>query len=348
MGLLCSFAVSYRETSLVLGTGDTEPKIGITTPEVYNPETGVWKMLTAANNTLYRQRQGWWYPKSYCARQNMVLLFPAQRNEIWKLDHRGDGSLTQVATVPGLAFMKEAPACMFDRNKILAIQGMQDACVLDINNPDAPTYEKTGSLRERRIWATSVALPNGEVLVVGGASVSQELDAAVKYAEIWNPTTGQWRVGAEAAKARLYHSAAMLLPDATVLVGGGGRPGPVNNEDIEIYSPPYLFQANGDRATRPIITSLSTSEPDYGDTIQVTFQDATKIDRVSFIRAGSVTHSFNMDERMFSLEYTQNGNVLDVDLSFGRSVAPPGWYMLFIINDEGVPSEAKFVGLPSP
>jgi hypothetical protein len=55
-----------------------------------------------------------------------------------------------------------------------------------------------------------------------------------------------------------------------------------------------------------------------------------------------------MDERMFSLEYTQNGNVLDVDLSFGRSVAPPGWYMLFIINDEGVPSEAKFVGLPSP
>jgi hypothetical protein len=62
-----------------------------------------------------------------------------------------------------------------------------------------------------------------KVLVVGGSSVSQQLDTAVTYAEIWNPTTGQWRVADEAVKARLYHSTAILLPDATVLVGGGGR-----------------------------------------------------------------------------------------------------------------------------
>jgi hypothetical protein len=62
-----------------------------------------------------------------------------------------------------------------------------------------------------------------KVLVVGGSSVSQQLDAAVTYAEIWNPTTGQWRVAAEAVKAQLYHSTSILLPDATVLVGGGGR-----------------------------------------------------------------------------------------------------------------------------
>lgn len=293
--------------------------------------------MTGANSTLYSRKQGWWYPKSYCARQNTVILFPANRNELWRLDDRGIGSLTKVATVPGPAFQKEAPSCMFDRNKILAIQGMQDACVLDINDPNAPKYLKTGSLRERRVWATSVALPNGEVLVVGGASASQQLDTSVKYAEIWNPTTGQWRVGAEAAKARLYHSAAMLLPDGTVLVGGGGRPGPVVNDNAEIYSPPYLFQANGERASRPVITSLSSSEPDYGDTIQVDLQDGTKIDRVSFIRLGSVTHSFNMDERMLALGFTQRENVLDVEMSFGRSVAPPGtswdfsWHCIVLI-----------------
>jgi hypothetical protein len=67
---------------------------------------------------------------------------------------------------------------MFDRHKILAIQGVQEAVVLDISNPNAPTFEKTGQLREKRFWANSVSLPNGEVLVVGGSSVSQQLDTA--------------------------------------------------------------------------------------------------------------------------------------------------------------------------
>jgi hypothetical protein len=83
---------------------------------------------------------------------------------------------------------------MFDRHTILAIQGVQEAVVLARHgNPrDAPTFlKKTGQLREKRFWAYSVSLPNGQVLVVGGSSVSQQLDTAVKYAEIWNPTTGQ-------------------------------------------------------------------------------------------------------------------------------------------------------------
>jgi hypothetical protein len=112
---------------------------------------------------------------------------------------------------------------MFDSHKILAIQGVQEAVVLDISNPNAPTFEKTGQLREKRFWANSVSLRNGEDLVVGCSGVSQQLDTTVKYAEIWNPTTCQWRVAANAVKARLYHSTSILLPDATVLVGGGGR-----------------------------------------------------------------------------------------------------------------------------
>mmetsp|Transcript_28962 Transcript_28962/g.52404 ORF Transcript_28962/g.52404 Transcript_28962/m.52404 type:complete len:251 (+) Transcript_28962:490-1242(+) len=134
----------------------------------------------------------------------VVITFPSFQNDIWRLDPRGNGSLKSVATVPGPPFKKEAPATMFDRHKILAIQGVQEAVVLDIRNPNPPTFEKTGQLREKRSWANSVFLPNGEVLVVGGSSVSQQLDTAVKYAEIWNPTTGQWRVAAEAVKARLY------------------------------------------------------------------------------------------------------------------------------------------------
>jgi hypothetical protein len=110
---------------------------------------------------------------------------------------------------------------MYDRGKVLVIQGYQNASVINIRNGINPTSQPTGSLREPRYWANTVALPNGEILMVGGASVLQLEEYAVKYAEIWSPLTGQWRVAASAEKSRLYHSTALLLPDATVLVGGG-------------------------------------------------------------------------------------------------------------------------------
>ena len=144
---------------------------------------------------------------------------------------------------------------MFDRHKILAIQGVQEAVVLDISNPNAPTFEKTGQLREKRFWANSVSLPNGEVLVVvGGSSVSQQLDtAAIKYAEIWNPTTCQWRVAANTVKA-------LIVPFDIYSLARCNRVGRWSVV-VEIISPPYLFQPNGDRAIHPVITSLSTKQP---------------------------------------------------------------------------------------
>jgi hypothetical protein len=218
--------------------------------------------------------------------------------------------------------------------------------IVDISNPNRPVSQPTGSLREQRFWANSVALPSGEVLVVGGASILQQLDHAVNYAEIWNPATGEWRIGATAERARLYHSTALLLPDATVLVGGGGSPGPVTNENAEIYLPPYLFNANGERATRPVITALSR-DPGYGRTIQVYLQDATKIMRVSLHRLGSVTHSFDMDARMIPLPFKRHSNALSISVicTFGKSLAPPGWYMMFVVDDEGVPSVGKIFKL---
>ena len=150
------------------------------------------------------------------------MVFPRNRNEVWKMDPRGKGSLEVVGNVPGPNFHYSMPATMFDKNKVLIITGTRQASVVDISDPDKPISQRTGALREPRYWVNSVALPNGEVLVVGGASESQKEEHAVKYAEIWNPETGQWRIGAMASKSRLYHSAAILLPDATVLVGGGG------------------------------------------------------------------------------------------------------------------------------
>ena len=101
-------------------------------------------------------------------------------------------------------------------------------------------------------------MADGKVVVTGGSRVHKQLDGANFNALIWNPGTGKWTVGAAtgSGKARLYHSTALLLPDASILVGGGGAPGPQTNLNAEIYYPPYLFDTVGNRAIRPKLLTL--------------------------------------------------------------------------------------------
>jgi hypothetical protein len=126
----------------------------------------------------------------------------------------------------------------------------------------------------------------------------------------------------------------------------GGPPGTVVNQNVEIYEPPYLFEANGVRATRPVITNMQDGVQ-FDETVQVGFANATKIRRVRLIRLGSVTHSFNMDERMLRLRFTQTrgSSSLEVKFPSGPATTPPGYYMVFLVNNLGVPSEAKIVNL---
>ena len=121
----------------------------------------------------------------------------------------------------------------------------------------SPSSRRPTHLSSRRAWATATMLPNGHVLVTGGSAQPDELIEVNNSAEIWNPDTGQWSVGASGARPRLYHSFALLLPDASVLVGGGGASdgSPVNNFHAEIYYPPYLYRSSGEFASRPVIES---------------------------------------------------------------------------------------------
>ena len=162
-------------------------------------------------------------------------------------------------------------------------------------------------------------------------------------AEIWNPATGAWTVGASGNRARLYHSMALLLPDGSVLVGGGGAApdAPVNNLHSEIYYPPYLYDAPGHFASRPSISSA----PDTlaaGQTFTVGV-DSANIQRVTLVKTGAVTHSFNMDQRFVELAFTESGGVLSVQAPSRATDIPPGYYLLFVINDAGTPSKGRIV-----
>jgi hypothetical protein len=151
---------------------------------------------------------------------------------------------------------------------------------------------------------------------------------------MWDPATGKWTKMASISVYRGYHSTALLLPDGRVLSAGGEKGG----ASAEIFSPPYLF--NG---PRPKINSVSSSSVKVGQTFNVSTPDAASINQITLIRLGSVTHAFNQNQRMNHLQFTSISGGLQVTAPANSNLAPPGHYMLFLVNGNGVPSIAKII-----
>jgi hypothetical protein len=188
---------------------------------------------------------------------------------------------------------------------------------------------------------SATVLPDGKVLVTGGTSGGgfSNKSETVLAAEMWDPATQGWSVMASMTRPRLHHSMAMLLPDGRVLVGGGGQteqPGEIEYRDFEFYSPPYLF-----KGARPVIDSAPATIA-YGQ--QFTIQTSDKnINKVVLIRLPSVTHGFNQNQAVGKLSFKKGRGGLTVNGPSDSNIVPPGHYMLFIIDANGVPAVAKIV-----
>ncbi len=140
---------------------------------------------------------------------------------------------------------------------------------------------------------------------------------------------------ASATRYRGYHSIALLLPDGRVLSSGGD-----NEPNAEVFSPPYLF-----KGARPVVTS-SPSSITYGESFFVDTPDATSIAAVTLVRLSAVTHAVNMNQRFLRLAFSQApGGGLTVTAPSVPEIAPPGHYMLFVLNAAGVPSIAPIIRL---
>jgi hypothetical protein len=136
---------------------------------------------------------------------------------------------------------------------------------------------------------------------------------------------------------RLYHAGALLLPDGRVLVVGSNPARRVNERRIEIYSPPYLF-----RGPRPIIEEVP-SQVAYGESFAIGTPLAEDIDEAALIRPSSTTHCLSTDQRYVGLEITaRHANTITVSMPDNPNLAPPGYYMLFILR-KGIPSVATFI-----
>ena len=140
----------------------------------------------------------------------------------------------------------------------------------------------------------------------------------------------------------MYHSIALLLPDATVLTGAGGAYGPVSNLNAEIYYPTYLYTSAGKPAVRPLIGAAPATAK-VGTKMSVTINGNDKIAKVTMVRSGSVTHAFNPDQRFFNLTFTrQSSGMLLVSIPSDPDVAIPGSYLLFVFRGT-TPSVARIV-----
>jgi len=207
----------------------------------------------------------------------------------------------------------------------------------------SPAWASGPAMSQARIEMNATILPNGKVIVLGGSVNDEDTTTASLNADLYDPVTNKFSSAGQNAYPRLYHSNSLLLPDATVLVIGGNPTRGTYEQRIELYSPPYLFNSNGTAATRPSISSVPTTGIGYGAGFQVQTPDAQNISSVVLMRPGAPTHAFDMEQRMVGLSFTAGAGVLNVTSPPNGNIAPPGYYLLFILNSAGVPSVAKFV-----
>ncbi len=320
--------------------GTLSPVQPATTPELYDPALGSWTALTGATSTPVFGKN-WWYPRAFVAPGGNVFVL-GDNGYMYTVSTAGVGSITAHPKVRAPAGGVSLPTISFAPGQALSLRANQEVVVVDFRS-STPVVTPTASMDQVRFWASGTILADGTVLITGGSQVANKLTGVAYQAQIWNPTTGQWTAGASATKPRLYHSTALLLPDATVLTAGGGAPGPVKNLNAEIYYPPYLYTSGGTPAVRPSITATAAQALNPGDTLDITVGPTDVISRLTFVRTGSVTHSSNSDQRFIDLTFAQEGQNVTAVLPTDTTILVPGFYMLFAFNDAGVPSVASII-----
>lgn len=335
---------------------------GVLTPEIYTSGQG-WTTLSGINSDYAYgdDQKRWWYPRSWVAPDGRV--FGISGTNMYYIDvdgSGGSGSLTEAGTFPGTNISATSTAVMYRPGKILQVgggaisnedwdnDGSATATIVDINSGD-PVLTPASSLAIGRHWANSTVLPDGDVLVTGGTTVQNiagDSDQVDQRPELWDPDTDTWTTLPAEQEYRMYHSTAMLLPDATVIVGGGGADGNrddgIDNLNAQIFKPPYLY--DGDvLAARPLIID-APEFISYGQDFNITV--TSDVQKITLIRIGAVTHSFNSGQRFMELtDLTGSGTNRTVTAPADGNLAPPGTYMLFGLNAAGTPSVAALVDI---
>jgi hypothetical protein len=329
-------ATTLPNGDVLVVSGDINSNTNVDTlPQVFQLSSHTWRNLTTA------QLAQPLYPSMMVAPNGKVFNAGPSRQSRY-LNPSGTGAWSNVAVQNFTGVRDYGPAVIYNTGKVAVFGGADPptatAEVIDLNAA-APAWKFTASMHFPRRQHNAVVLPDGKVFIVGGSSAGgfDTSTSPVLPTEMWDPATGQFTVMASIAVYRGYHSTALLLPDGRVLSAGGNVGGP----NAQLFSPPYLFAG-----ARPAIATAPASAS-YGQTVFVGTPDAASISSVTLVREASVTHTNNMSRGFSRLSFTKTSTGLNVIMPANANLAPPGYYMLFILNSAGVPSVASIIQISS-
>lgn len=341
---------------------------GPATPEAYETN-GLLRSLVGLTDNQYGDRV---YPWMISRPDTLLGLF-GPYNATHSANVSGIGVTTGTGNRDGI-YRDYGSYAPYDIGKALIAGGgniseggqnnvpTKTSVIVNNNAGLTPTVAATGAMSVGRRQMNTTVLADGSVLATGGETSAGagglvDLNHAATAAERWDPATGNWQVLSSASRIRQYHSAASLLPDGRVVTGGGGIcrdcvSAGYLEKNIEYFSPPYMFKKDGSGALAarpsasrwPATISINTS-------FNLSTLGTTPVSKIALVGLSDVTHDVNQGQRYIPLNFTvtsvNTGSPPAVNYNIvgpaTGGVAPPGHYMLFVIDNAGVPSIAKTV-----
>ncbi|MEB8702873.1 tetratricopeptide repeat protein [Bacillus cereus] len=343
---------------------------GNNTPERYRSETNSWVILPEIGNV---DADPILYSRLHLVNDGRVFVtsrINGYNNNI--LINPATSAVQEVSPLPDVDYHGYAsPSVMLPlvpedeyRARFLLCGG-RTSQFLDLEKAGAgwQNVPRDGAITSSRFNSNATLLPTGDILLTGGTlpNTKPNDQTGVMRPEIYRTPldratltysneVGQWKtIYDEATVLRNYHSSALLMPDGRVWTAGGnaaqqpGKPPTVTQKQIEIFDPPYPDGA------RPTITS-GQSMIEYGEDFIIRSPQADIIGSIVLMRCGSSTHAFDSDQRAVYLRFrTEGGDQLIATAPPNGKIAPPGSYMVFIVDQSGRPCQyARFVSLGGP
>lgn len=341
-----------------------------------------WQILeNASSNDLFGDETAdeWNYPRTFLASDGNV--FGISYNKMWVMEKKDNeyNNIKKVGEIPlvsragvsgeivdknpntgenqrlklltiGASVGSQNSTIMIDKDKLITFGGRQFGTQfsssnhvnsIDISDTLNPIIKPLRSMNSPRADADATILPNGEILINGGQAFTDK-EFSIFTPEIYQPANDTWRTLSDSKFRRNYHSTSLLLPNGTILTAGGDL------WNAEIFYPPYFFKKNQktgktEFAKRPEILQIEKKIVNRSNFLIKT-KNTEKISKISLISTGSTTHAQSSELKFRFLDFEKiNQNELSVSIDKNRNSIQSGTYLIFLINEKGVPSEGKVV-----
>ncbi|MFE4664093.1 galactose oxidase-like domain-containing protein [Streptomyces sp. NPDC056734] len=328
--------------------------------EVYDPETQTWEYTEEL-------RQFPTYPALFLMQDGKIFysganagygpddvgrdpgIWDVETNEFTEVPGMSDANMLETANSVLLPPAQDEKYMVIGGGGVGESQLSSEKTRIADLSADDPKFVDGPSLEKGTRYPMASVLPDDSVLISGGSEDYRGRgDSNILQAHMYDPESNAMERVADPLVGRNYHSGSILLPDGRVMFFGSDslyadkantKPGEFEQR-IEIYTPPYLFQG-----AQPTLSG-GPDTIERGESGTFTSQHASSLKTARLIRPSASTHVTDVDQRSIALDMEVSGDEVTVTVPENRNLVQAGWYMLFVTDDQGTPSEAQWVQVP--